>query len=745
MLRDKALGPENTKTKLSQTAMLVGLLIFAMVTAILAVDMYSQRRISTVTDAWEAYANESAEVTRELWVLNANIGRGGFALTFNDFLQYGDHSYADKARQSLERARSATTTLLTILSDTGLRGHLNTISRTIAEYEAHLDLAVAKKRSFTDEEWDRLAAFDDDAAARTLTLISQITNARYEEALRINAERSHDARSLTTLTLASGLVSFTLYVAVFWLFRRHLTLGAETQVNLRQLNEVFDRHPDGLLVVDDDGKITRSNPVACEILGYETGELNRQAVDSLVPMHARYHHAAWRNDYVREGNSRKMANGRPLKAVRKDGSQIDVEVSLSRIPTSTGHATIVACRDITASLQKSADLEKALIEAEQASESKTRFLATMSHELRTPLNAIIGFSELLSQNAGNSAPTSDKYADYISKAGHHLLSIVNDILDFARVRNGELTFCKDPVYLQSVVDQALSGFSQPASEKGIGFSVNTAPDLPVCVLSDATRINQILINLIGNAIKFTSEGDVTLSISSQKQEGRLCQLYFTVKDTGVGIAPGRIDQIFDPFTQADPTITREYGGTGLGLAISSNLARAMGGNITVESAPGVGSTFRADIIVEDISDLQKAMMDVEKAAIDQDAANLRGRVLVVDDVESNAMTIMAFFEPTGIEVVWVDNGRDAIERIAREHFDLVLMDIHMPGMSGEDVASEIRAREQNSGHHLPIYAWTADALRDHQAGRGTVWDGVLTKPTLPEQVFKLVKQNITMH
>ena len=622
---------------------------------------------------------------------------------------------------------------------------LDTVSGTITRYDERLNDARANRPTPKWPGFDAELNRDHAASAQAMALLQHLVQERVERLSQENEQRTDAARTMTLLTYVSAFACFLLYACVFWLFRQHLRLNAETEINHEQLNEVFMRHPEGLLVVNDTGRITRSNPAACEILGYTTNELEVLTVDALVPLDARDTHAGWRHDYMQVGGYRRMAKGRPLTAIRKDGSAVDVEVSLNRIPTATGRATIVSCRDITEALRKSADLEDALKAAERASESKSQFLATMSHELRTPLNAIIGFSELLADGAINNQQTAGSYADYVAKAGRHLLSIVNDILDFAKVRNEELTFLKDPVLLHSIIDHAQSGFHQTAADKGVSLNLEQEPGLPTCILSDATRINQILFNLVGNAIKFTSKGRVTLRVSSEPLEGRMCMIAFTVQDTGPGIPKDRIDQIFDPFTQADPTITREFGGTGLGLAICKNLANAMGGDITVESEPGVGSTFTATIVAEDISGLQKAIQDANAQARQNDALNLKGRVLVVDDVEYNALTVKAFLEPTGVEVNWVDNAEDAIKAVSHEPFDLVLMDIHMPGMSGEDAASKMREIESAMERRVPIYAWTADALKKIDHGDGGLFDGVLIKPTLPDQVYRLVKQSLAVH
>lgn len=360
--------------------------------------------------------------------------------------------------------------------------------------------------------------------------------------------------------------------------------------------------------------------------------------------------------------------------------------------------------------------------AERASRAKSEFVSRMSHELRTPLNAIIGFAELL--EAEPLLPSQKNYVNLINSSGRHLTELINAVLDHAKIEAGGLTLEKIPFDFPAAVAAVESIVREKATAKGLTFIASIDPNLPSHVVGDPTRLRQVLINLLVNAIKFTEQGSVELRIAAYED-----RIVFSVRDTGIGMDEAALARLFKPFSQADDSVTRRYGGTGLGLLISKELIEAMGGAIEVESAPEVGSVFwfwlplRAATASGAIT--QPALsrpLDVGKL--------VEGRVLLVDDNRVNQQLAGAMLGRLGLAYEVADNGAEALRRLASADFSLVLMDMEMPEMDGLTATRAYRAREAAEGKaHLPIIAMTANALQeDRERCFAAGMDGYVAKP-----------------
>lgn len=476
----------------------------------------------------------------------------------------------------------------------------------------------------------------------------------------------------------------------------------------QELIEIFNSSTNGLVLIDRSGRMMHVNSSLQAMFGYSENELLQQSIDMLVPDQLRDKHVQLRKGYLNDIKTRKMGELRNIHGRKKSGELFPLEVGLSRIQTSSEIMVLASVIDIS-------HIKSAQIKAEQASKAKSEFLANISHEIRTPLHAVLSQLQLLKMTQLDEVQK--QHIDQAKKSSRVLLELLNDVLDISKIEAGKLDI-EDRVFdckkLLANVNSLMNVFS---IDKNLELHFDIDENIPKYLKGDRLRINQILVNLVGNAIKFTKDGYVKLSAKMQSQTEDHCLIRFTVEDTGIGIEQDKIDKVLEKFTQAESSITRQFGGSGLGLSISASLIDLMGGHLGIESAVNKGSSFSFELKFAQVNrdDLNKFLLDEDRFAesdVEQDL--LKGiNILLVEDNEAIRISTAELLENLSASVIMAVNGQQAIETVkSNQDIDIVLMDLQMPLKDGYQASIEIR--EFADADTLPIIAMTAHSTIDEK-------------------------------
>lgn len=519
--------------------------------------------------------------------------------------------------------------------------------------------------------------------------------------------------------------------------------------NLQRYQSLFDNAIEGVFQMSPDRRFITANPAMAQLMGYNDSlELLERNPDVLETCIA---DERLRSLVVDQLEAEGTVKGIEARYLNRDGEERWANISLHTVYDADGEPAHLegTCIDATESHQRQRierEREQERLEKELARNSaaaKSQFLANMSHEIRTPLAAIIGYGEsLLDPDLSDREKHSS--AETVVRSGRHLLELVNDILDHSKIDANKLDVDVVSVNLPELLDEIRAFFAPRAKEKGLDFSIICDYPLPEQILTDPTRFRQIIINLCGNALKFTEKGSISLAIRCDREQEKLIA---RVVDTGIGMKPEQLGRLFDPFAQGSAAISRQYGGTGLGLSISRRLAEMLGGSIQVHSTYGEGSEFELSIrtgslasvhLLRDASELSQRRRAIPMVV----APRLSGRILCAEDNETNRRLVSLLVARTGAELVHASNGAEALDLALRESFDLILMDIQMPVMNGRDATMALR----EAGINTPVIALTANVMAEDIADyRLAGCNEHLAKPIDKQRFYETLARYLELH
>jgi PAS domain S-box-containing protein len=543
---------------------------------------------------------------------------------------------------------------------------------------------------------------------------------------------THKAPSIPESILWAG-IALTLVISTV-IYNKMANQSKTLIDNNKKFLTFFDFSPTCICIAElDSGIILDANQAFLDLFGYQRQEAVGRSLTSLgiVLSESR---AKIINMLKKEG----ALKNREQIMFTKMGKPLNMLFSNIIIELYGKKCSLSLLNDISEKKELETQLIVAKEQAEKAAKIKEEFLANMSHEIRTPMNGVIGMAYLLSQT--NLSEEQKEYARGIRDSASMLLTIINDILDISKINAAKMVFDETPFNVRDIIRNLSLAMEVKAREKSIKYYCNVEKSIPQKIVGDPVRLSQILWNLTGNAVKFTENGEVSLNVYMRGEENGNISIDFIVKDTGIGISPGKLISIFEPFTQASVDTSRKFGGTGLGLGIAKKLVEMQDGTIFAESKPGRGSTFSVRLTFKKhIEELHVGVISANGAV---KIRNLNGiKILVAEDNKINQRVVLKTLEKWGATVSIAENGKIAVEMLTVKPYDIVLMDIQMPEMDGLEATKYIRSTLLPPASNLPIIAITASALRlDYEKCVALGMNEYVPKPFKPDELYdKIVR------
>ncbi len=506
------------------------------------------------------------------------------------------------------------------------------------------------------------------------------------------------------------------------------TMERNLRLSESKLNSIFNSAPEGIVVINTRGQIIQANPAATNMFGFEGNDLLGQDVGVLMAPTERDRHTQDLDTYLRTGMQRMLNRPRVVQGYRRDGSQFALRLSVTE--TRVDHELYFTglMQDYTLVQQHEDELVAARNKAEVANRLKSEFLANMSHEIRTPMNGIVGMTQLVLET--DLHPEQREHLVMARDSANHLLHIINDILDFSKIESGALELEATRVQPEQLLRHTIKSLSGMADAKALALNHQCTPAVPHELMLDPVRLRQVLTNLVGNAIKFTLQGSVTVHMDAAPATSTgAVELRVCVQDTGIGFDPAKAESLFTPFVQADGSITRSFGGTGLGLAITRSLVGLMGGTIRAHSTPGQGSEFVFTLVGQVPPEASTEVTGTVASQAQGGKQMQPLHVLLAEDHPINQKLASLLLAKMGHTCVLAEDGQQALDKLAQQRFDLVLMDVMMPGTDGLTALAQLRQREQAGTPRTPVLMVTAHAMSgDRERFIAAGADGYVSKP-----------------